>query len=180
MSTLRDIMTRNIVALNPETTLREAIEILRHANVTGAPVIQGSEVVGVVSAADILDFEVETPAVPAERPGQVEWGGLEEEPEAEDEESSEYYTGYWDDAGADVVERFAHDRGPEWDLLSEHVVSEVMSQKILSLPPDAPLDTAAGIMSRGGIHRILVMEGRRLLGIATASDFVHAVARHRA
>jgi CBS domain-containing protein len=35
-------------------------------------------------------------------------------------------------------------------------------------------------MMRRGIHRILVMEGKRLLGIASASDFVRAVAERRA
>lgn len=175
-------MTADVVTLSPETTLREAIEILRHANVTGAPVVRGSQVVGVVSAADILDFEVETPPVPAEQPGQVEWGSLQEEvePAGEGADLSDYYSGYWQDVGAELVERFAADRGPEWDLLSEHVVSGVMSQKLVALAPDTALDAAAEVMSRSRIHRILVMEGGRLLGIATAFDFVRAVAKHRA
>lgn len=179
MTRLRDIMTRDVVTVGAEATLREAIGILRAENATGAPVLQGSKVVGVVSVADILDFEVETPAVPAERPSQVEWGGLEEEP-LEEEDTETFYSQLWDDAGAEVDERFAHDVGPEWDLLSEHVVAEVMTERVIALPPDTDLATAAGTMARRGIHRVLVMEGARLLGIATASDFVRAVAQHRA
>jgi CBS domain-containing protein len=179
MTRLRDIMTRDVVTVGAEATLREAIGILRAENATGAPVLQGSKVVGVVSVADILDFEVETPVVPAERPSQVEWGGLEEEtPEEEDTEA--FYTDLWDDVGAEVDERFAHDVGPEWDLLSEHDVSEVMTEKVLALPPDAELAMAAAYMTERGIHRVLVMEGGQLFGIATSSDFVRAVAERRA
>ena len=177
---LSDIMTREVVTIGAEATLREAIETLRSANVTGAPVVEGNEIVGVVSTADILDFEVETPAVPTERPGQLEWGGFQEEPLDEEDQAKEYYNDLWDDAGAEVDERFAHDVGPEWDLLSEHVVSEVMTERVIALPPDTDLATAAGTMARRGIHRVLVMEGAQMLGIATASDFVRAVAQHRA
>ena len=177
---LRDIMTREVVTIDAEATLREAIETLRSANVTGAPVVAGNEIVGVVSTADILDFEVETPAVPAERPGQLEWGGFQEEPLDEENEAKEYYNDLWDDAGAEVDERFAHDVGPEWDLLTEHVVSEVMTEKVLALPPDTELAAAAEYMIRRGIHRVLVMEGGQLFGIVTSYDFVRAVAERQA
>jgi CBS domain-containing protein len=178
MTRLRDIMTRDVVTVGAETTLREAIGILRAENVTGAPVVQGSRVVGVVSVADILDFEVETPAVPTERPSQVEWGGLEEE-SLEEQNAESFYRDLWDDAGAEVAERFAQDAGLEWDLLSEHVVSEVMTENVLSLPPDTELPAAAAYMTRRGIHRVLVMEDGRLLGIVTSSDFVRAVSERR-
>jgi CBS domain-containing protein len=178
MTRLRDIMTRDVVTIGAESTLREAIGILRAENVTGAPVLHGSKVVGVMSVADILDFEVETPAVPAESAGQVEWRGLEEEP-LENEDVESFYSDLRDDAGAGVAERFAHVVGPEWDLLSEHVVSEVMTQTVHALPPDTELATAAEYMVLRGIHRVLVMEGGRLLGIVTSSDFVRAVSERR-
>ncbi len=176
MATLRDIMTRDVATLDAEMTLREAIEALRASNVTGAPVTQGSRVVGVVSVADILDFEVETPAVPAERAGQVVWGGLEEEGPDPEVEVSGYYRDMWDDAGAEVVERFAADTGPEWDLLSEHEVGEIMTTTVLGMPPDTSLRSAALFMTAHGIHRILVLEEEELLGIVSASDFVRAIA----
>lgn len=176
VATLRSIMTGEVVTLNAQATLREAIGVLRAENVSGAPVVQGGDVVGVVSVSDILDFEVETPPVPTERPSQVEWGGLEEEPV--DEDLPSFYSEMWDEVGVEVAERFASDRGPEWDLLSEHVVAEVMTQGVFALPPETRIDEAAGYLTRLGIHRVLVMEGKRLLGIASASDFVRAIAEH--
>jgi CBS domain-containing protein len=160
MARLRSIMTGDVVTLNAQATLREAIGILRAENVSGAPVVQGGEVVGVVSVSDILDFEVDTAPVPTDTPS--------------------FYSEAWDDAGVEVAEWFTSERGREWDLLGEHVVAEVMTRGVFALPPDTWIDEAAAYMMRRGIHRILVMEGKRLLGIASASDFVRAVAEHRA
>lgn len=158
MTMLRDIMTRQVVTLGAEATLREAIGILRGENVTGAPVVRSGEVVGVVSVTDILDFEVETSPSP---------------------NPSGYYRDLWEDLEV-VEERLAVALDEEWDLLSEHVVSEVMTGEVLALPAETSLDQAAGFMSRHAIHRVLVMDGKRLLGIVSASDFVRAVASHRA
>lgn len=177
MSRLRDIMTSEVATVNAEATLREAIGVLRAENVSGAPVIQGAQLIGVVSVSDILDFEVNTPPVPTERPSQIEWAGLEEEP-IDEEDISSFYSQRWDDVGVEVTERFANDMGP--NLLGEHVVGEVMTQGVFALPPDTRLDEAAKYMTHRGIHRVLVMEEGRLLGIASAIDFVRAVAEHRA
>jgi CBS domain-containing protein len=181
MIRLRDIMTAEVVTIDADASLRDAMALLRDKNVTGVPVLEGSRVVGVVGVADILDFEVETPPVPAEMTSQVEWGGLEEEVASEDEEEEleAFYTDMWDDAGADVVERFAHDTSPEWDLLSEHTVEEVMTQTLFRLPPDTELSEAARYMIHHGIHRVLVMEEDDLLGIVTSTDFVRVVAKRR-
>jgi hypothetical protein len=121
MATLKTIMTGTVVTLSPETTLLEAIGILRAENVSGAPVVRNDQVVGVVSASDILDFEVDTVPVPTERPSQMEWDGLEEE-RFDDEDIPAFYSQLWDGVGAEVAERFASDTGPEWDFLEEHVV----------------------------------------------------------
>lgn len=174
MKSLRDIMTRDVTTIDAEMSLREAIEVLREKNVTGAPVTQGSRVVGVVSASDILDFEVATPPIPAERAAHVPWGSAEDQ--GEDVEVGEYYRELWDDAGAELVERFASDTGPEWDLLSEHTVAEIMTQSVLGLPPETSLRDAALFMASQRFHRVLVVEGETLLGIVSALDFVRAFA----
>ena len=79
MTMLKDIMTRVVVTVNPATTLRETIEILRAENVNGAPVVQAGQVIGVVSASDILDFEAQTPTIPLERQDAEPWSGFEDE-----------------------------------------------------------------------------------------------------
>jgi CBS domain-containing protein len=58
----------------------------------------------------------------------------------------------------------------------EHTVSEVMTPVIYSLPPKEDLRSVASFMTRQGIHRVLVLEGDELIGIASAMDIVRAVA----
>ena len=50
MLALRDIMTADVVTVSPQTTLREAMELLAQRHLSGAPVVSGGELVGVVSA----------------------------------------------------------------------------------------------------------------------------------
>ena len=168
MCTLIDIMTEEVVTLNPEMTLREAIGILRSENVNGAPVIQGGEVIGVASVSDILDFEVQTPLVPVEHQSQDEWSTFADE----SGDVPAFFSDTWARSGADLAI-------DEWDLLDDHVVRDVMTRGLFSLPPETPLDLAARYMDKRGIHRLLVMDGPRLAGIVSASDFVRAVAQHR-
>ena len=176
MTRLKDIMTREVVTVSPEASLRETIGILRAENVNGAPVVQAGQVIGVVSVSDILDFEVQTPVVPMEQQNQEPWP-TEEETVSGDVPS--YFSDGWYNLGIEVAERFSAEGPPDWDVLGDHVVGDVMTRGLFALPPDTPLDQAGMYMTRRGIHRVLVMDGMRLLGIASASDFVRAVAEHR-
>ena len=182
MLRLRDIMTRDVLTLSPQATLRTAVETLAAHHVSGAPVVAGREVVGVVSMTDLLDFQASTLPVPGERDAQVEPEDLDEQPsgwEIEDEPSGTFFTQLWTDAGADVGERFDTVKSSEWDLLGEHVVSEVMDRHLHALHPDATIEAAAAEMRRAGVHRVLVMDGKALLGIVTTMDITKAVADHR-
>lgn len=183
MLKVRDIMTTDVVTVTPHTTLRDAIELFAKRHVSGAPVIDGVDVVGVVSTSDVLSFEASNPSVPTER-DRVEWTDLEEEtPESddidpEDEPTAEFFTEQWDDAGADVSDRMSALASPEWDLLEEHEVEEIMTRKLLAVPPDAPVEEAARLMKRSGVHRVFVTEDRRIVGVVSAIDIAHAVAEH--
>src|SRR5690606_23163497 len=176
--TLSELMTTGVVTLSPDDSLRRAVEVLSAHKVSGAPVVVGQEVVGVLSVTDVIAFQGSTPGVPAERPDQVEWGEWQpaEEWVEGEEPPAAYFLELWEDAGAPVDERFRASSGPEWDVLEEHTVSEVMSQRVFSLPPEATAQEASAQMLRLGIHRILVMDGSRLLGVVSATDMLRAVA----
>ena len=182
--TVRDIMSTGVVVLDPEVTLREAVELLAGRHISGAPVVSAGTVVGVISANDILTFEAETPAVPTEQPEQPERDELEL-PEEEDEWAKEleapgtYFNEPWSDAGADVAERFAELEGPNWDLLEAHTVGEAMSRGVRSVQPDLSVAEAAAYMLKERIHRAVVLENAELVGIVTATDVMRAVAERR-
>lgn len=180
MATCRKIMVTEVVTLEPEMTLRQAVEALRGAGVTGAPVVEGAEVVGVLSATDILEFEATSAGVPTER---IELVGMEDyDPALEwdeaEEQPAKYFFEMWSDAGADVLERFGETEGPEWDRLEEHSVSEIMSRKVCFVSPSAELREAARYMKEAGVHRVLVLDAGELAGIITATDIVRAVAEN--
>lgn len=178
MPTVSDIMTDDVAEVEPGMTLRDALDVLRAEEVSGAPVVAGGEVVGVVSATDLLEFEATNPGVPVQREAQREWGGFEEPDvwEEGDESPSAYFVGFWDDTGADVSERFEATESPEWDTLDEHTVSEIMSRQLVALPPGADVRDAARLMIEADVRRILVLEHGELRGIVSMTDIVRAVA----
>ena len=181
MLQIRDVMTRDVLTVTPETTLREAADLFARRHVSGAPVVVGEKVVGVVSATDLLDFVASNPGVPegGEEPEEVdEWGTLPGW-EVGDAPPATYFTDMWSDVGAETAERFADTHGPEWDALTEHAVGEVMTRKACTLAPDLPVTAAAEYMESAGVHRVLVLEHGRLAGIITSSDLARAVAEHK-
>ena len=181
MLRVRDIMTKEVLTVDPEMTLRDAMELLASRHVSGAPVVAGDQVVGVVSATDFLSFASSTPLVPTE--GSEPYEPDEPEPIAEWEEGDEppgtFFSELWADAGADVTERMAEVATAEWDRFSEHMVSEVMTRTLCSVRGDTAVEVAADTMRSAGVHRLLVMDEGRLVGILTTKDIAAAVADHR-
>jgi CBS domain-containing protein len=178
MQALQEIMTRDPVTLSGGMSLREAIEVLRAAGISGAPVLEGSHVVGVVSVTDILDLEASSPGVPPERREMLDFGEIDTPSSREDVEEAPgaYFVDRWFDAESDVWSRISETDSPEWDRMEEHDVAEVMSRKLVTLPPDAPVSSAARRMVDDRVHRVLVMEGDRLVGVVTTMDVVRSVA----
>jgi predicted transcriptional regulator len=66
MVKLRDIMTAPVVTFDPDISIREAAEVLVAEGVGGAPVMLHGELLGMVSASDLLDFMSSLPAEPDE------------------------------------------------------------------------------------------------------------------
>lgn len=180
MATVKDIMTEELATVGPQMSLREALEILRAEEVSGAPVLQGGEVVGVVSVTDLLEFEATSAGVPTQQPERSEWAEYEapEVWEEGTESPSAFFVGFWSNEAVDVTERFEASASPEWDQLENHVVAEVMTRQIVALAPDAEIEEAAQLMLDAEVQRLLVLDDGELAGIVTATDVVRAVAEH--
>jgi len=180
MLKVHDIMTRDVLTLTADLPLRDAMTLFSRHHVSGAPVTAGDRLVGVLSTTDIMDFESDTPGVPEERPEMEleEWEGPAEWVEGE-EAPAAFFSELWSDAGADVLERFAEVRGPEWDALADRTVGEAMHQGVCTVAPGTDVYEAADYMDRAGVHRLLVTDKQRLVGILTSRDIVRAVARRR-
>jgi len=145
MLKLSDIMTRDVVTVGPDVSLREVLQLFSENHISGAPVLIANKIAGVVSVSDLIDIPAMTPAV--------------------------------EDAGDT---RRAVKPESETGVLDECTVSEVMTRyPIWKMRPDAPVPAAADCMRQNGIHRILVVEDEKLLGIVTAWDIAKAVADNK-
>lgn len=51
---VKDVMNPNVVFCKPDDTAREVAKILKENNISGVPVLEGEELVGVVSEGDLL------------------------------------------------------------------------------------------------------------------------------
>ncbi|HEX6574948.1 MAG TPA: CBS domain-containing protein [Gemmatimonadaceae bacterium] len=54
-------------------------------------------------------------------------------------------------------------------------VADVMNYEVFSVAPSSSIRSAAEMMKKRGIHRVLVMEDRKLLGIVSALDIARFV-----
>lgn len=66
MTKVRDIMTPEVLTLAPHLSIREAAELFSTERLGGAPVVQGTTLLGMLTAQDLLEFIAALPAEPAE------------------------------------------------------------------------------------------------------------------
>lgn len=178
MLRLRDIMTADVVTVAPEMPLRDAMALFSRHHISGAPVLTGSKVIGLISATDILEFASTASravAEPAPEELPADW------PEPDDWEPGEvppmgYMAELW--TRRDPTVEGSGDPAPEMarDPLDVSTVADAMTHGIYALPPSAPAAAAAENMRAAKVHRLLVMDDGRLVGIVTTMDVVNAVA----
>lgn len=186
MLRLRDIMTRQVMTLEPQMTLREAMEILTARHVSGAPVVKGNRVVGVISAGDLLSFAAAPPrdderhtepALADNLDESVEW---EETSELDDGAASlSYFADMWDDHTEAATEVIDTQGESSSDTLSNYLVEDVMTKTIRWLSPYADVRSAAEMMREYGVHRVLIVNRGRLVGLVSAMDIAKAVAERK-
>lgn len=155
---VREVMRAEVVTVRPEMRLVELEEVLLRHRIQGAPVVSGGEVVGIVSRSDLVKHL------------QVE--------QSQAELMSAYYLEPFDADSASEAdrERVAQTVGARW---KDARVTDVMSRELLAIEPDAPLESAAKRMVERRVHRLLVMEGPRLVGLLSSLDFLRLVAEGR-
>lgn len=136
-----EVMTQDVITLNPEQTLDEAARILVERGISGAPVVQGEKVVGILSERDLL--AARTSPKP---PRYLELlGGI---------------------VFLDDVREFQ--RQLEKTIATR--VEQVMTRDVATVEAHAPLEEAVQIILDRGVNRLPVLEEGRLVGILTRND----------
>ena len=142
-----ELMTREVFAVAPDTSLETAARLLVERRIGGAPVIDTHHrVVGVVSLIDLADPDRDS----SENPGYPVYYRVTD--------------GWTDELG-------------EHAYASPGRVADVMTAAVISIPADATVVEAAQRMIELGVHRLLVVHGDRLSGVITTVDLLRAFTR---
>jgi CBS domain-containing protein len=178
MLTVKEIMTTELITFTPDATIREAMETLTTNHLSGAPVVAGRHVVGVISVNDLLSFIVNAPEIDESNTRETV-AEVWEEP-VQDEAGEDYdEIAISDDIADEWVQNsdgIIDDASPEGNaLLDQHTVEEAMTARVVSVRPETSVRNAAALMRKLGVHRVLVMEGRKLKGIISALDIARMV-----
>jgi len=156
----RDIMESPVKTVSADMTLIELERALLADHVTGYPVVEGTRLVGIVSRSDIV------------RQLSVEQN-LAEQLSASYRDPGNHPD---EEAGAEAAAvslRVAQ-------RLGALLVKDVMVHDLVTVEPEATLESVARLMVSRHIHRLPVTEAGVLVGIVSAFDLVRLFADGRA
>ncbi len=151
----RQLMQTSLITTTPEARLTEARHQLFEAHIGGLVVVEGNRLVGILSRSDLGRVEDLLETLDGEVTDQREW--LAEQADGFQHPSGNDYQG------------FRH-------RLAELRVRDAMRTQVITCLPDTPLAEVAGEMIRHHVHRIVVVEGDRPVGVISSLDLVRLLA----
>ncbi len=148
-----DIMQTNVITVTEDAPLSEVETLLSENRITGMPVTdEAGELLGVISVTDLIErYTEDSDARPRRGRGfyDVSTYGLEDED----------------------LETF------EVPKESEETAGSLMTAEVLTVKADTPLRLVAKEMVKHKVHRLLVNEGRKTVGIISTMDLLRAASK---
>ncbi len=150
---VKDFMTRDVVVIEADSSLEEAARKLREHKISGAPVVEKDNVVGILSEADLLKaLEEKEISLNTLLPSPLD---LIELPIR--------------------VKLNLDDFLKKMESVGKLRVKDIMSKSVITVSPEADISEAARLMRKRNINRLPVMEDNRLVGIITRADLLRAL-----
>lgn len=144
-----DVMQRDLICVQASDPLEEVERVLADARISGVPVLdEDGQMLGVLSAKDLVRRHAEDTEVPEDL------GFQDTVLEAED------------------TEPVAYRRSQRGEL----VAGDVMTTEVATISPDENLIATARTMVEREVHRLLVVERGRLVGIVSTMDVLRPLA----
>ncbi len=146
---IKEFMTKKVLAVHKEMTVKEFVRFVGEHKITGAPVADESgKVIGIVSTTDVIkrSHYVTRDVAHCEDSYEVD-------PSSGLVEVHKYYT----------------------EELFETQIGELMTKEIITLSPEDDLKDAASLFVKTPIHRIVIMDGEKLVGIISTRDTIKAM-----
>lgn len=167
MRTVRDIMNPDLVSVRTGTSVQELVHLLDEAGVSGVPVLDpAGRVAGVVSRTDVIRHAAREPEVPA---ADVFWETVAGRSDEDDAEEVYFLA-------PETSVMMLPARGMPGLGLDDVTVDDIMTHVAFSVDPDMLVWELADFLVRGRVHRALVLEDGRLVGIVTAFDVLRVMA----
>ncbi len=143
----KDIMRREVVSLRADMSLRQAAQILHEVKISGAPVVNDSgELIGVVSQSDLL-----REAVDAKDAAYFIGGFYCEVPPVGE-------PGLFGGVSADSTK-----------------VEDIMSPYVITAGPEDSVAVLARLLREHRFHRLIVTEGKAIVGIVSTLDLLQVI-----
>ena len=147
MQIAREIMSREVITVTPETPVEELAALLWEKKISGAPVVdETGRLVGVVTESDLID-QAKKLHIPTAITILEAVIFLERAKKVEQE-----------------VSKMAGSR-----------VRDICCKAPLTVAPDTPLDEIATIMAEKHLHTLPVVEEGRLVGVIGKSDIIRTL-----
>lgn len=137
-----EVMSREVFAVSPDTSLESAARMMATKRITGLPVVEDGRTVGVVSLVDLVD------------------------PDREASDELGYSTFY------QITDGWAVRQGDVSGPGSEGRVGDVMTPATLSAEESTSVEEAARMMIEWKVHRLLVEKDGELTGIVSTMDLL--------
>ena len=149
MQTVSDIMTKDVLTVKKETTIRELATIFETRHFGSLPVVDDEgALVGIVTASDLIEQgrSLHIPTVIS----LFDWViPLESEKSLE----------------------------RELQRMTAQNVGEICKTEVETIAASAPVSTAADIMSDRKLHALPVVEGNKVVGIVSRIDIIRSLSK---
>jgi len=148
--TASDLMNPEVLTVSEEMSVRDLAAFLVDNEITGAPVTdRDGRLVGVVSVVDLAEIAAEDDEGPLS-------------------DSLDFFGRGWE-------EGLSEEEREELGLVEEDeelLVGEIMNPEVYSVPEDASVSEVAMSMLSNHVHRLLVIDEGKAVGIITTSDLL--------
>ncbi len=152
---VKDVMTKNVITLSPDMTIKEAMEIFVKNHIGGAPVTVNGKLVGILTQRDILSYL----DMAYKRQGWI------------------FVPTPFDIIEIPRVTALPYEKFNEiYQSMGKEKVSEVMQKKVYVVKPDDSIEDAIQLLGKGKVNRLPVVdENNNVVGIITRGDILRAL-----
>ncbi|HEX9906895.1 MAG TPA: CBS domain-containing protein [Thermoplasmata archaeon] len=154
MLNVREVMTKDVATISPDTSVKDAAAMLAQRDISGVPVIEGGRIIGTFSEEDVLRAIKTT-----KKDLRLVYPSISSIGIAFQEQITQ----------REIIEAY--------EEMGSMPVRHVMSKDFQTVAPDLPLSDAIKKMVERGIHRLPVVEKGTLVGIITRGDVIRGLAR---